>query len=191
MAIHVVERTTGPAEMFPQGRMRAVTGGVVAGLVGGAVLAIILVIKNLATGQDGWLVTKFAALPFVGLERVTHPGFDAGPVILGVLSHFAVSVFWGALFGGVFYGLGKGATVFAGAIWGVIVWLGMYHVVLPLIGAGEIARSVPVAAALLEHIAFGLTIGLAFLPYQRPRMHGGEPPRTYAGRPTYGDRPSR
>jgi len=34
-----------------------------------------------------------------------------------------------------------------GALWGIVVWLGMYYVVLPLVGMGQVARSVPLAMA--------------------------------------------
>jgi hypothetical protein len=115
-----------------------------------------------------WSGMKFAALPFLG-ERVMQPGFELGPVLLGVLCHFAVSVGWGILFGLIFYGVAKGATVAWGALWGVVVWLGMFYVVLPIVGAGQVAKMMPVPLALFEHVLFGLAVGLGFLPYQVPR----------------------
>jgi hypothetical protein len=43
----------------------------------------------------------------------------------------------------------------------------MYHVVLPLSGAGELVRNAPVGMSILEHVLFGLAVGLGFLPFQR------------------------
>jgi hypothetical protein len=139
------------------------------------VLSVFLILMNLANNRDVWTVAKGAALPFLGVQRVMQPGFEAGPVLLGTLSHFAVSAAWGLLFGLLFFGLRKGATLFAGAFWGIIVWLGMYYVVLPLIGAGQVARSTPVGSAVLIHLLFGLGVGIAFLPFQRTRPRA-EPP---------------
>ena len=145
---------------------RGVGGGVVSGLVSGLVLAVYLTVMNVAQGGDLWIAAKGAALPFLG-ERVHQPGFDAAAVLLGVLCHMAISIGWGALFGAIVYGLSKGLTVLAGIAWGIVVWIGMYYAVLPLVGAGDFARSVPVSSAIVTHVLFGLVLGIAFLPYQR------------------------
>jgi hypothetical protein len=136
--------------------------------VGGFVLAILMLVMNLAMDQDAWVGAKFAALPFLGLERITQPGFQAGPVVLGVVSHFAISAVWGLLFGLIFYDFGRTATVVAGAFWGIVVWLAMHYlVVLPLIGSGQVARLMPVHTAILEHVLFGISVAFGFLPFQR------------------------
>jgi hypothetical protein len=142
--------------------------GAIAGIVGGLVLAVLALIVTVAQGQDLWSPMKFAALPFLG-DRAMEPGFDAGAVILGLLSHFAVSIGWGVLFGWIAFGLSSTATVALGLAWGIVVWLGMYYVVMPVVGLGEIAAAAPVGFAVFQHLAFGLGVGLGFLPYQRPR----------------------
>lgn len=164
---------------LPRERARATKGGVLAGLVGGLVLSIFMLVMNVVTGQDVWVGAKFAALPFLGIDRVMHPGFEAGPVALGTASHFAVSAAWGLVFGLIFYDFGKTATVVAGAFWGVVVWLGMHYLVLPMIGAGQVASTIPTSTAVLEHVLFGVSVALAFLPFQRvrsePPVHGPAP----------------
>lgn len=154
---------------------RRITGGVFAGVIGGAVIAIFMLAVSIVKGQDVWSGMKMAGAPFLG-ERAMLPGFDLGAVLVGVLSHFAVSIVWGVLFGILFHGLGKPATVAVGAIYGIVVWLGMFYVVLPLFGLSEIARSAPVGMAVLEHVLFGLAVGVGFLPFQRRRPHA--PPST-------------
>jgi hypothetical protein len=149
-------------------RWHAAKGGIIAGLIGGAVLSVFMLIMNLATAQDIWVGMKIAGEPFLG-ERAMQPGFDLGPVLVGVLSHFAVSLGWGLLFGVLFYGASRGATVALGAVWGVVVWLGMFYAVLPLVGLAELARAAPVGMAVFEHVLFGLAVGLGFLPFQRRR----------------------
>jgi hypothetical protein len=146
----------------------AFKGGIVAGLVGGLVLSVFLLILNAAGGRDVWMGMKGAGLPFLG-ERAMRPGFDAVAVGVGVLSHFLVSVAWGLPFGLLFYGLDRARTVVLGVAWGFVVWIGMYYLVLPLAGAGQVARSAPVGMAILTHVLFGLSVALAFLRYQPRR----------------------
>lgn len=56
--------------------------------------------------------------------------------------------------------LGLGAPVMAGAIWGVLLWIGAGAVIAPLAGmapffdAGQIA-----AASLIAHLAYGVVLG--------------------------------
>src|SRR5205823_1631571 len=104
-------------ERTVQGRGHALGGGAVAGIIGGVVIAIALVVGALAKGQDVWPSFKGAAAPFLG-ERAMRPGFDGAAVLLGVICHFAVSIIWGVLFAAIFFGLSRGATVAAGAVWG-------------------------------------------------------------------------
>jgi len=149
---------------------RAIGGGVVAGLVAGTLMTALLVISAVAKGADFWEPLKGAAAPFLH-ERARQPGLDAGAVAAGLACHFAIAAVWGALFGVLAYGVTRGATVVAGALWGLVVWVGMYYVVLPLVGLAEVARSVPVAMAIVSHVAFGLVVGLVFVPFQRTRPH--------------------
>jgi hypothetical protein len=149
---------------------RGMAGGAVAGIVGGIVLAAWMMIDGAIRGRDFWVGMKGAAYPFLG-ERVMQPGFDAAAVVLGEICHFAVSIGWGMLFGLIAYGLSRRATVAFGALWGLVVWLGMDFVVLPLLGLGALARGTPLAVAVLTHVVFGLVVGLAFLPYQHTLPH--------------------
>jgi hypothetical protein len=151
-------------------RGHAVGGGVVAGVIGGAVMEILLLITMRMHGGDIWAAMKGAATPFVH-ARAQQPGFDAPMVLLGLCCHFAISIIWGALFALLFYGLSKGATVIAGAFWGIVVWLVMYYAVLPIAGLAAAARGTPVANAVIMHVVFGLAVGLGFLPFQRTRTH--------------------
>jgi hypothetical protein len=160
-------RTDTRATRLPDDRRRALGGGAIAGIVGGIALTIALLFGAWMTGASGWVILKFASLPFLSDARVFQPGFEAGPVLLGVTLHFLVSVGWGVLFALFFYGLSRGGTVLAGLLWGVVVWLAMYYAVMPLLGLGAIARGAPVWPALINHLIFGLFVGLGFLPFQR------------------------
>ncbi len=154
-------------------RDRAVFGGVVAGFVGGLGLSVFMAATTAAKGGDVWQAMKGAGAPFLR-EAAMRPGFDAGPVTVGLLSHFAVSIGWGILFGALFYGLPRAATLLAGVLWGIVVWVAMFYVVLPVFGLGEMVAQVPVSAAILEHVLFGVLVAVGFLPFQR-RIGGRVP----------------
>lgn len=153
---------------------RALGGGVVAGIVGGIVLSLIMAGMALASGGELWPALKGAGAPFLG-ERAFQPGFDPLAIVVGLSAHFAVSIFWGALFGALFFGLERPLTVLVGGIWGLVVWVGMHYVALPILGLGGGERNESVVA--LTHVIFGLAIGIAFLPFQVPKIRHRGPHR--------------
>jgi hypothetical protein len=146
----------------------ALRGGATAGAIGGAGLSLFMTVMCLVKGSDIWSnVFKGAAAPFIG-SAASEPGFALGPVALGIICHFAVSILWGLAFGLLAYGLSKPITMLASALYGVVCWLGMFYVVLPMVGLGDMARAAPVSAGITYHVVFGLALGAAFLPFQRP-----------------------
>ena len=148
----------------------ALKGGAAAGAIAGAVLTAFMIVMALVKGMDPWQTAlKGAAAPLLG-DAAMRPGFELGPVLLGLVCHFAVSIGWGLLFGLIAYGLSKPMTMLAGALWGVVVWLGMFYVVLPLVGLADMARESPVSTAVIYHVFFGIALGAGFLPFQR-RKH--------------------
>jgi hypothetical protein len=155
-------------------RRRALQGGAIAGVIGGAVLALFLVVMALAHHQDVWPALKGASAPFFH-DRVMRPGFDAGPVLLGVLCHFVVSVGWGLLFGLIAFGFSTTGTIIFGAFFGVLTWIGMAFVVLPAAGVENMAQHMRNSPSALEHVFFGVVMALGFLPYQVPRAFAAFP----------------
>ncbi len=156
-----------PVARPPNDRSRAVRGGVVAGIVGGLALAIFLAVVALLNGMPVAPVFKGAALPLFGPERVSSPLWEPGVVVLGTLLHLAVSIVWGVLFGLLFYGMSRAATMLAGIGWGLTVWIGMFYVVLPLTGGFGVTQATPLWQAITMHLVFGLAAAAAFLPFQR------------------------
>lgn len=151
-----------------------VKGAVVAGLVSGGVLTAMMTIMSALRGKDIWFGMKGTAAPFLG-ERAMSPGFDLLAVPMGLALHLFISIGWALAFVSIFYGLSKKATVLAGAFFGVVVWLGMYYVVLPLVGLASMRDGAPMSRAIAYHVFFGVILALAFLPFQRrlPTHSGG------------------
>ncbi len=166
--------TTRSSDASGDRRGHALGGGALAGLIAGVLMEAWMVAMAASQHRDAWMVLKGAATPFLH-ERAAQPGFDAGAVALGVLCHLAISIIWGALFGLVFFGIPKGATIVAGLVYGIVVWLVMYYIVLPAVGLGRVSSSSPVGPAVLSHMGFGLVIALAFLPFQRTRPRATPP----------------
>jgi hypothetical protein len=143
----------------------ALRGGVAAGLVAGVFMSVFLAVMNAILGRDVLQGLKFAGVPLLG-RRALEPGFDHVAIVVGVFDHLMVSIFWAVLFALLFHGLGKGLTLLAGAFWGLVVWIVMLYVALPLLGFPAGGRG-SVAMAIVEHVLFGVVLAAAFLPYQR------------------------
>ncbi|NUP08348.1 MAG: hypothetical protein HOW73_20045 [Polyangiaceae bacterium] len=150
-------------------------GGLVAGLIGGSVVSLFMLLAGAIKGADVWMPMKAAAAPFLH-ERALAPGFDSLAIFAGLLAHLSVSVVWGLLFGALFYGASKAATLLAGPPWGVAVWIGMLYFVLPFIGLRWLAYQPRLPLAIVYHVMFGVAVAVGFLPYQRLRPQRLAPP---------------
>src|SRR4029079_6755006 len=70
------------------------------------------------------------------------PGFDLPPLIASQLSHGLIAIAWGMLFGLVFAKKRAATVFFAGLLWGLVVLVAMYYVVLPAFDmSGYVAES--------------------------------------------------
>jgi hypothetical protein len=163
--------------MVARGRQQttiAITGGALSGILGGIALSLYMLLATIARGADPWLAFKFASVGFYG-ERALDRGFSADTVFWGILAHFAIAAGWGLLFGLLVFGASRGATVFAGVVWGFVVWIAMYHIVLPLAGLADITQGSSAAGAIIAHIIFGGSLAIGFLPFQRPMGYSSTP----------------
>ena len=147
--------------------VRATRGGLAAGMAAGAALLCFTLLRTYNAHQDMWRQLKLAGMPFLG-ARAFEPGFALGPVLLGVGCHFGIALIWGLSFALLFDGMSRTATLLAGALMGLACWLTMFHAVLPLFGLGHLAQLMPARLAAFEHLIFGVYLGLAYLPFQRP-----------------------
>ncbi len=161
-----------------EGRHPVFAGGALAGVVGGLVVGVLALAARTVRGDAPWVGLKIAAYPFLG-DRVLKPGFDGAALVLGVVDHLAVSAIWGILFALLAFGLSRWATVGFGAAWGLIVLFVMSYLVVPLAGATRVEDAMSVGPTVLAHVTFGVAVGLAFLPFQRPQTdhhrHGWHP----------------
>lgn len=174
-------------EVSSHARLRVgLRGGAVAGLVGGAVLTLVRVavlseIALLASWLSPsprsalarsvrscvWVAFKFPAFPFVG-QRSLDPGFQAGVVALGLVTHFVVAIALGMLFGVAVVCRSARVTVALGLVWGFFAALASAFGLSRLIGGGPLEYS----GALVLYLVYGLALAGAFLRYERRRIYG-------------------
>lgn len=131
--------------------------GAIAGLIGGVVLLGAIFAFSGGAYVSAWLGPQGAG------AWLRHGGREDGGRVLGLLSHFLVAVPWGMIFGLVARGFKRDNAIAAGALFGLVVWITMYWVVLPLLGLSKLMiGQAPAGISILEHVLFGLTMGVVF-----------------------------
>jgi hypothetical protein len=151
---------------------RAAARGAFAGVAAGAVLTLMMILMSAARGKDVWYGIKGAAEPFLG-ARAMRPGFDLPAVLFGLVDHLVISGIWGILFALLFYGLSRERIIAAGILWGLVVWIGMYYVVLPIVGLASMQNDAPTGRAIFFHLIFSGAMTIAYFLYPRAFPSGG------------------
>ena len=150
-------------------------GGAIAGLGGGVAMAIVGAIISASLNGDIWLESKQIAAILYGPAATAQAGFVAGPVIVGTLLHLIVSAVLGALFGittrRVLHLTSEfGTLLMAGLIYGLLIWMAAYFVVLPSFNPS--LRETYAPAFVVQHLVYGAVTGLIYTwlrpqPYDR------------------------
>lgn len=160
-----MEETRG--QTLPSFLIRGALWGVVASLA----MAMYAMIASAALGQ-GFLTPLYGiASPLVGAKdmmasmQMVH--VNVGPLLVGA----GVHMLWGALYGMIFgvlarqFGLAGPTGLIAGIVYGLLVMGFMTLVVLPIVGAGGMPKTVGFSFG-IEHAIFGMALGL--WPLLRP-----------------------
>jgi hypothetical protein len=148
-------------------------GGALAGLGGGLAMAIAGAVISVSLGGDIWLESKQIAAVLYGPAVVAQPGFIAGPVIVGTLLHLVVSTVLGAIFGIMTRRVlhltsDFGTPLMAGLIYGMLIWVLGYFVVLPLVNPLLLETYAP--AFVIQHLIYGAVTGLLYT-WLRPQPY--------------------
>jgi len=149
-------------------------GGAIAGLAGGLAMAVVAALLSASMGQDIWHEPKRIAAIVYGPAALAASGFDLGPVLLGTLLHLLVSALLGAIFGivtrrGLHLTSDFGTPIMAGLVYGLLIWMVAYFVVLPQLNPALLEVYPP--AFIIQHVAYGVVLGLVYMwlrpqPYQ-------------------------
>jgi hypothetical protein len=137
--------------------MNPYSRGLIAGLIATVALSALMILK-MTLG----LLPEFDAVAMLAGIGHGYLGLPATPAV-GWMAHLILgTVVWGLLFAGL-QGVLPGRTALAkGLVFGVLAWLAMMIVFMPLAGAGlfALALGLPVTVAtLVLHLIYGAVLG--------------------------------
>jgi hypothetical protein len=147
-------------------------GGAVAGFLAGAVMVLLSPILSWLTGISLWEPPKIIAATVYGSSVVSNPGFEAGPVIMGTLIHFVISIVLGAIFGIIMHRMFHLTTDFGlpaliGLCYGLIIFFIAYFIA-PLVN--PVVNQYGMGAVIAQNLAFGICLGV-FYSLVRPQPY--------------------
>ena len=118
----------------------------------------------LRTGKDPLFVLKVVASGALGKDAYVG---GAGTNFLGLLFHFIIALSWTVAYFIIYPKLPKGNWIVMGLIYGIVVWIGMNLVVLPLsqIGPQPFVLTAAIRGALVLMIMIGLPISFVSSRY--------------------------
>ncbi len=106
-------------------------GGVIAGVIGGCVLALIMMIVSAGYGLGFWSPMRQAAGLWAGVQALVDGG---GIVILGILTWLAACAIGGVVFANLVSRQASGAgAVEGGIVYGFFFWLVSTFILLPIL----------------------------------------------------------
>jgi len=139
--------------------------GLIAGLIGGIVMAMFMMIVTALTGM-GFLAPLYAIAATFNHAWAMTKGFDLAAILVGLMLHMVNSAVFGLIFAllGAWLlprALALPAAAMAGMVWGLILLAINQLIVLPLVDA-------PMAVAtngifgwwLVGHLMFGVVLGV-------------------------------
>ena len=133
--------------------MKSIAIGVFAGLGATLVLSALMMLKSMmGLLPELDIITMLAAIA-------------AGGVVLGWILHFAIGAFWGAVFFVVYDFLPGRNPVLQGIVFGLIAWLLMMVLIMPMAGNGIFGLALGIMAPVMTgllHIIFGAVMGWIF-----------------------------
>lgn len=128
------------------------------GILAGFIATVVLSILMIAKAFSHWL-SAFNAIE--GIHRLT-----GGPLVAGWAGHFVIgSILWGVLFALLYRRLPGGRGPMRGIVFGLIAWLAMMLLFLPIAGYGffGVAIGWPVLVfTLAMHLIYGLVLGISY-----------------------------
>ena len=129
--------------------------GIVAGLIATVVLSALMLLKGM-----------MGVMPDLDVIAMIAGMMGAG-ALMGWIAHFMIGAIYGLVFAQV-AGLGvMGGTVARGVGLGVVGWLVMMIVLMPMTGGGVLGLAMPSGmmvpvATLMLHVVFGAVLGFSF-----------------------------
>jgi hypothetical protein len=146
--------------------------GVVAGVVAGLAMILFEMIWMAIAGVGFWIPPRLIGVVAYGIPGFLH---GAGPVIVGLLIHFGISILWGVLFAWIGPVESLLAALVGGAAYGLFILAFMTFLILPstdMLMLRAVVTLLPMW--IIAHLLFGATLVLvplfrrAFARPERP-----------------------
>jgi hypothetical protein len=141
--------------------------GVIAGLIGGIVMAMIMMIVTAALGM-GFLTPVYLIAATFHRDWAMTQGLSIVPLLVGLMIHMVNASIFGAIFAvllrSIFQrSIGVVAAAGAGMFWGLLIFLVMTYAVLPRLDPA-MAHAITNNSALLiwwivGHLMYGVVLG--------------------------------
>jgi uncharacterized membrane protein YagU involved in acid resistance len=169
MSLHTstnhVQQVASVAGLSPATRKIEIAGAV-SGLIGGVAMAVVGALIATAMSTDIWLTPERIAALVFGPVAAATPGFDAAPVIVGSLLHLALSALFGAVYALLISKVLRvtteyGAPVVGGLVYGLLIWLVAYFIVLPVLN--PLLLDVYAPSFIIQNLVYGTVLGLVYM----------------------------
>lgn len=128
--------------------------GILFGVLGTLIMSLIMLV-GMATGMS----PIPEPIPAVIAKGIL--GDAPKPLLMGfaIITHFGYGAFWGAI---LYNWIKTDGTIWHGLGWGIMLWLVMQLIVLPLLGWGVFGWAITpkmAVATLVLHLLYGGTLG--------------------------------
>ncbi|HUB08133.1 MAG TPA: hypothetical protein VMB50_14085 [Myxococcales bacterium] len=134
------------------GASRLAAAGALAGLAGGAAMALLAMILSATAGLSPWHPVSALLV-----ELAPSSALGAAVIPFGLFLHLVASVFLGMLFAALFGQFPEEVLLPAGALYGLGIWLVIRYVAFP---AASFATSGATPALVAEYLVYGSMLWL-------------------------------
>jgi hypothetical protein len=164
--------------------------GALAGLAGGVAMSAVGALIAFAIQESVWRTPKQISAMVFGSAALASPGFDLGPVLVGSLIHLALSMLFGVLYAILISRVFRvtteyGAPVVGGLVYGLLIWLVAYFIVVPIVNPALLDVYAP--SFIIQNLVYGTVVGLVYMvvrpetyTYFVRSLRSGEMPSTSA-----------
>lgn len=137
--------------------------GMIAGFAGTVLISVMMLIKG--------MIGIVPELDPVGMLAAMF----GGPIALGWVMHFVIgTVAWGGGYALLYKYLPSNSPVIKGVVFGVLAWIAMMLVIMPIAGKGFFGMEIGVMAPIMTmmlHVIFGAVMGFMFSKQDTDARH--------------------
>ena len=134
--------------------------GIIAGFIATVVLTVLMLMKEMMG-----LMPELNVISMLSTMVNAKMGMPGTPMV-GYLLHFVIgTIVFGILFHALNGSLPGGNQIMKGIVFGVVAWLLMMLLVMPMAGAGMFGMSMGMMApvmTLMLHVIFGAVLGFSY-----------------------------